>query len=120
MYQPQVVICDMDATKTAFVTSNGVEDDEDTNLPPEWVVVTARRVVPNPACAEERERIELTIEQQVASVPPEQQDAAREMLEDQAVYREPEFVVQELEFHLSPEFTNVLQERLGVTDWPEV
>jgi hypothetical protein len=113
---------------------NDIEDaEQDTEMPPGWIEVTARRVVKNPDFVEPK-TLDQHIDELVAEIaasqgaPPEGVDPRAAVrphaelqfaIEQQSV--EPKFIVEEVQFHVSPDYTTTLtaldEEAFGEMGW---
>lgn len=117
--------CGMTGRPVDPVDNDVPEEDQpfDTHLPPGWIEVTARRVAPNPDYKELPDLdalVDQFIDEMAAGVPASQRGAlvgmlrpaamvqAQQALRFEQANQEPPFIVQEVVFHLSPDYVHEL------------
>lgn len=104
--------CGVCGLSSGTVENDVAEDEIDTQMPPDWLEVTARRVVLNPDWKKPRTVDEIVegLVSQIGSEPPEGVDPKillRSQAEMQVAVDEttnpPQHMVEEVQFHISPD-----------------
>lgn len=132
-HQTLYFTCGVCGLQTGTVENDIDDADQDTDMPPGWIEVTAKRVIKNPEFVEPKtldEHVDELVKEIQSSqgAPPEGVDpraAVRPHAELQFAIEqqnvEAKFIVEEVQFHVSPDYTTTLtaldEEAFGEMGW---